>query len=155
MPSLIVFDLDLTLWHCGPLLWCDQLMPPLKLSEEKQVLDADGVKVSLFHEVPDLLNELADTGIPMAVASRTSAPKIARQLLELFKIAHHFEHQEIYPGDKTAHFAALQKATGLPYSEMTFFDDELRNIEDVSSLGVQCHLVTIGISRQMLRNLAH
>ena len=151
--SLIVFDLDLTLWHCGPRLWCDQLRTPLKLSADGQVFDADGVKVSLFHEVPELLNEIAEAGIPMALASRTSAPKIARQLLEIFEITHHFEHQEIYPGDKTTHFLALQKATDIPYSEMVFFDDEHRNIEDVASLGVQVHLVTHGITRQLLSEI--
>ena len=90
----------------------------------------------------------------MALASRTSAPKIAQQLLDHFEIARYFEHQEIYPGDKTVHFAKLQEATGIPYSEMIFFDDEQRNIEDVASLGVQVHLVTHGITRKLLWDVA-
>nr|XP_020825534.1 magnesium-dependent phosphatase 1-like isoform X4 [Phascolarctos cinereus] len=32
----------------------------------------------------------------------------------------------------------LQQKSGIPYSEMIFFDDEKRNIIDVSKLGVTC-----------------
>ncbi|KAF8073249.1 PLP3B [Scenedesmus sp. PABB004] len=48
-------------------------------------------------------------------------------------------HSEIYPGSKIAHFKALRKATGLPYSSMVFFDNERWNITEVSRLGVHCH----------------
>lgn len=153
MPALIVFDLDLTLWHCGPLLWCDQLRTPLCKDKHGAIHDADGVQVSLYTEVKELLDELAENDVMMALASRTSAPQVARQLLEFFEISHHFPHQEIYPGDKTAHFAELKKATGILYSEMAFFDDEQRNIEDVSSLGVQAHLVTRGMDKELLRKV--
>jgi magnesium-dependent phosphatase 1 len=48
---------------------------------------------------------------------------------------------EIYPGNKITHFNKLQKATGLRYEEMLFFDDESRN-KNVETLGVHMHLVS-------------
>ena len=58
----------------------------------------------------------------------------------------YFDHLEIYPGSKITHFVKLQKATGLRYEDMLFFDDESRN-RNVESLGVHMHLVKDGVSR--------
>lgn len=146
MSRLIVFDLDLTLWHCGPLLWCDQLTPPLRVADDGRVLAACRTEVRLYPEVPELLERLATEGHRMALASRTSAPSVARRLLDLFGIAGHFPHQEIYPGDKSAHFHALREETGVDFDAMLFFDDEPRNIDSVARLGVAAHLVTGGMS---------
>ena len=145
--NLIVFDLDLTLWDCGSALWCDQLDPPFRLSGNGRIRSTCGNEVGLFPDVPDLLNELTADGYELAIASRTNAPSIAHDLLDLLDIARHFTHHQIYPGDKTAHFHALQKDTGLAFGEMVFFDDEPRNIRSVSLLGVHAHLVHHGMSR--------
>jgi magnesium-dependent phosphatase 1 len=147
MAGLIVFDLDLTLWHCGRMLWCDQLTPPLRLAQQGRVLSACGNQVSLCPEVPQLLDELDSAGHSLALASRTSAPDIAGQLLDLLGIDHHFPHRQIYPGDKTAHFHALHEETGVAFDDMLFFDDEPRNIDSVSRLGVAAHLVNHGMTR--------
>lgn len=151
MARLIVFDLDLTLWHCAPLLWCDQLTPPLRRTESGQILASCRNEVRLYPEVPDMLARLSTDGHLLGLASRTSAPEIARELLELFGISHHFIHQQIYPGDKSAHFRALHEETGIAFKDMIFFDDEHRNIESVSRLGVASYLVTQGMSLTLLR----
>ncbi|OTA64808.1 hypothetical protein K449DRAFT_463841 [Hypoxylon sp. EC38] len=52
---------------------------------------------------------------------------------------------EIYPSSKIRHFEALAKRTGIPCSEMLFFDDESRN-RDTESLGVTMWLVRDGIT---------
>ncbi|OJT02616.1 Magnesium-dependent phosphatase 1 [Trametes pubescens] len=52
---------------------------------------------------------------------------------------------EIYPGSKIKHFKQLHKKTGIPYSEMLFFDDEHRN-KEVESLGVTFCLVKSGVN---------
>ena len=69
----------------------------------------------------------------------------ARELLDLLGIRNLFQYEEIYPGDKTAHFRALREQSGVPFSEMLFFDDERRNIDAVSALGVTCVHVTRGL----------
>jgi magnesium-dependent phosphatase 1 len=62
-----------------------------------------------------------------------------------------FDHMEIYPGSKITHFTKLQKATGLKYEDMLFFDDEARN-RNVESLGVTMYLVRDGVTRDELDN---
>ena len=57
----------------------------------------------------------------------------------------YFAHVQIFPGDKRTHFVRLHKATGIPYDEMLFFDDERRN-SNVESLGVVMRLVVNGVS---------
>ena len=146
MPRLIVFDLDLTLWHCGPLLWCDQLTMPLEKTDEGRVVAACGTEVCLFPEVREVLERLVAEGHVLAVASRTSAPEVARELLDRFGISRYFTHQQIYPGDKGAHFRALREESGVEFPEMIFFDDEPRNIRSVGHLGVKVHLVSQGMS---------
>lgn len=51
------------------------------------------------------------------------------------KAIEYFDHLEIYPGSKMTHFNKLQKATGLAFEDMLFFDDEARN-RNVETLGV-------------------
>nr|XP_048675736.1 magnesium-dependent phosphatase 1 isoform X5 [Caretta caretta] len=81
---------------------------------------------------------------------RTGETRGATQLLELFGL-HRFLHRvEIYPGGKSAHFHRLQQDTGVPFAQMLFFDDEERNIRDVSKLGVTCVLVPNGMTQVLL-----
>lgn len=54
-----------------------------------------------------------------------------------------FDQLELYRTDKTVHFKEVHIKTGLPYSEMLFFDDETRN-QDVETLGVTFILVPEG-----------
>ncbi|KAH6659275.1 magnesium-dependent phosphatase-1 [Truncatella angustata] len=52
---------------------------------------------------------------------------------------------EIYPSSKIRHFEALGKRTGIPYTDMLFFDDESRN-RDTETLGVTMWLVRDGVT---------
>jgi magnesium-dependent phosphatase 1 len=96
-------------------------------------------------------------GVMLGIASRTSAPDLARQALQTLKLADHdgsamsiFSKQaiEIYPGSKLAHFKSIHKRTGIPYDEMVFYDDESRNRE-VAQLGVTFVLVPQGVTRSV------
>jgi len=86
--------------------------------------------------------DLHKSKIHIAAASRTHAPKAARQALtellipgsidsddllkggkaknekELVSSINLFDSMEIYPGSKITHFQALHKKTGIPYEEM-------------------------------------
>ncbi|TVY46921.1 DNA repair protein [Lachnellula occidentalis] len=150
LPKLIVFDLDYTLWP----FWVDtHVTPPLKASaDHSSAKDRTGEGFAFYHEVPSILYSLRERGIKVGAASRTCAPDLGREMLRLLHIAdaegkkrkaiEHFDYLEIYPGSKITHFTKLQKASGLAYEDMLFFDDEARN-RNVETLGVTISQGTI------------
>ncbi|MBN2738820.1 MAG: magnesium-dependent phosphatase-1 [Spirochaetales bacterium] len=142
-PELFVFDLDFTLWDCGGL-WCDHTQPPY-VKGGHFVFDSRERCLSLYPDVPDILQTLSQQGIRLALASRTSKPDWAQKLIHLFDIGKYFSYSEIYPGSKITHFERLREKTALPYSAMIFFDDESRNIHEVSSLGVKSVIIPRGL----------
>jgi magnesium-dependent phosphatase 1 len=166
LPKLIVFDLDYTLWP----FWVDtHVSPPLKANKTNtSVTDRSGDEWAFYRDVPGLLVALGalreQFNMKLAVASRTSAPELGREMLRLLHIKHGedsddteedgkrrraievFDQMEIYPGSKTTHFQRLQKSTGVDFSDMLFFDDEARN-RNVETLGVTMYLVRDGVTR--------
>src|SRR5207248_2288295 len=56
------------------------------------------------------------------------------------------DYSEIYPGSKIKHFRSIHKNSGIPYSEMIFFDDELRNRNVQRELGVYFVYVKNGLT---------
>lgn len=145
---LVVFDLDFTVWDAGGV-WCDYLKPPFRL-QDGRVVDSAGDLVRVYEDIPWALETISELGIDLAIASRTTQPEWARDLLELLNLRHYFAHEEIYPSSKLRHFSALKNATGYDYADMLFFDDEVRNIEEVGGLGVRSILVKGGFSRALL-----
>jgi len=159
LPKLIAFDLDYTLWP----LWIDtHVDSSLKRDGDtlNEVYDRFGNKVAFYHDVPQILHQLRAAGVVVAACSRTTATALARQALSLLLLPpkagdadspvmpaiKFFDQLEIYPGSKIAHFKQLHKKTGIPYSEMLFYDDEMRN-KEVESLGVTFQLVQRGLDR--------
>ncbi|CZS89319.1 related to magnesium dependent phosphatase [Rhynchosporium agropyri] len=159
LPKLIVFDLDYTLWP----FWVDtHVTPPLRAaSTHDSVKDRTGESFSFYDEVPSILSSLLENGIKVGAASRTSSPDLGREMLRLLHISdaegkkrkaiEFFDHMEIYPGSKITHFNKLQRATGLRFEDMLFFDDESRN-KNVESLGVTMYLVRDGVNRAEVEN---
>jgi magnesium-dependent phosphatase 1 len=145
-PALVVFDLDFTLWDCGGT-WCDCLSPPFCLSGSR-IHDQTGRHVRLYEDVVRILDHCDRNGIRMALASRTEQPPWARELVELLSITKRFAYAEIYPSSKLKHFAAIRESSGVDYQEMVFFDDEMRNIREVSTLGVNCFHVGDGLTAE-------
>ncbi|KAI8961395.1 magnesium-dependent phosphatase-1 [Daldinia sp. FL1419] len=173
LPRAIVFDLDYTLWpfwvdtHVYP-----PLRPNVTHSA---CTDKIGETFAFYDDVPSILHGLARSGIKLGVASRTHAPDLGREMLKLLhippastlldesgadggsgssnskkdkvrKAIEFFDAGlEIYPSSKIQHFKALNKRTGIPYTEMLFFDDESRN-RDTESLGVTMWLVRDGVT---------
>lgn len=148
MYKLIVFDLDFTLWNAGGT-WCDHTFPPYT-KNNGDVFDANGLHIRLYKEVFEILTTQSHN-YELAIASRTGSPETARHLIGLFEIGRFFKYQEIYPASKLNHFAKIHKASGIPYEKMLFFDDEYRNIEDISSLGVTSILVNSGINWPLVK----
>lgn len=147
LPKLIVFDLDFTLWDCGGT-WCDCLSPPFTVRKGR-IFDRGGRHVRLYDEVHSILDQCDSRGMPMALASRTEQPPWARELVDLLGISQRFAHSEIYPSSKLKHFSSLRATTEFEYESMLFFDDEMRNIREVSELGVTSVFVESGLSQEV------
>lgn len=60
----------------------------------------------------------------------------------------YFDYLQIFPASKTQHFARIQQASGLQYEEMLFFDDEARNSNVQTELGVTFCLVRDGMTKE-------
>ncbi|GJN66367.1 magnesium-dependent phosphatase-1 family protein [Purpureocillium lilacinum] len=94
LPKLIVFDLDYTLWP----FWVDtHVAPPLKPNaQHSAATDKFGEDYAFYGDVPSILLALAGMlpGAPplpsgpvkMAVASRTHAPGLAKDLLKMLHL---------------------------------------------------------------------
>ncbi|KAK2038721.1 magnesium-dependent phosphatase-1 [Colletotrichum somersetense] len=173
LPALVVFDLDYTLWP----FWVDtHVAPPLKANpSHSAVADRHGESFAFYPDVPGVLYTLPLAGVRVAVASRTSAPDLARDMLKLLHVPPPSTSTgtgsdengggggggkkdkakraldcfdgplEIYPSSKIKHFEAIARKTGVAYTDMLFFDDESRNRE-TESLGVTMYLVRDGVT---------
>lgn len=163
LPRLVVFDLDYTLWP----FWVDtHVTPPLKPNAARtSASDRYGEDFSFYVDVPEVLFALPRAGVRIGVASRTTTPALAKDLLKMLHVQppHGVETPEgkpektrraadvfdagieAYPGSKLKHMEALSKRTGVPYSEILFFDDESRN-KETESLGVTMYWVKDGVS---------
>jgi magnesium-dependent phosphatase 1 len=49
-------------------------------------------------------------------------------------------------------FSRFKDQTNLQYSSMLFFDDEPRNLRDISQLGVKCVYVEDGMNMNLLHD---
>lgn len=146
-PRLIVFDLDYTLW---PFYVDSHVTPPLRKESNGKIVDAHGRKVQVYPDVPRMLERLKRENYTLGIASRTEDPETATQLIGLLDWNKYFAYQEIYPGCKVTHFNRFASKSRIPYTDMLFFDDEYRNIRDVSKLGVTCIHAEHGMSDRTL-----
>ncbi|CAA2976103.1 magnesium-dependent phosphatase 1 [Olea europaea subsp. europaea] len=135
LPRLVVFDLDYTLWP----FYCE--------CRSKREMP------SLYPHAKGILYALKDKGVNLAIASRSPTPDIANTFLDKLGIKPLFVAQEIFSSwtHKTEHFQRIKQRSGIPYNEMLFFDDEDRNIEAVSKMGVTSILVHNGVNLGALR----
>ncbi|XP_031112122.1 magnesium-dependent phosphatase 1-like [Ipomoea triloba] len=127
LPRLVVFDLDYTLWPFCCHTRCKCEVP------------------RLYPQVKAILCALKEVGVGVGIASRSPTPHIAADAyLWKLGIKSMVIAQEVFPSwsPKTEHFQRIHRRTGLPYNEMLFFDDETRNIDAVSKMGVTSILVS-------------
>lgn len=170
VPKLFVFDLDYTLWP----FWIDthvsgSLKPvpdPDNSGNITAAVDRAGERFAFYRDISSILHTLRNVipDVQLAVASRTCAPDLAKELLKMLHIPETagfgsgsaskkprkayemFDGGlEMYPTSKLRHMEALQKKTGIPYEQFLFFDDEMRN-RDTERLGVTMWLVKDGVS---------
>ncbi|KAM1242608.1 hypothetical protein ACFX2G_034946 [Malus domestica] len=135
LPRLVVFDLDYTLWP----FYCE--------CRSKREMP------SMYPHARGILYALKEKGIGLAIASRSPTADIAKTFIEKLSIKSMFSAQEIFSSwtHKTDHFQRIHTRTGVPFNSMLFFDDENRNIQAVSKMGVTSILVDNGVNIGALR----
>ncbi|KAF7715811.1 Magnesium-dependent phosphatase [Penicillium ucsense] len=163
LPKLIVFDLDYTLWP----FWVDtHVSAPVKARDNNsRVVDRWGESFAFYPAVSSIIHACKKRSIPVALASRTHTPDLARDMLKALHIIptfsddvaansaksvralDYFEYIQIFPANKTQHFAKIHQASGIAYEDMLFFDDEARNRNVETELGVTFYLVRDGMTR--------
>jgi len=152
IPKLVVFDLDFTIWDAGGV-WCDCTNPPYRLDAYGNVFDQTNRHISLYADVIPILEKLREIQIPVAIASRTSAPEWANQLTRMLGIDEFISYREIYSGSKIEHLSRISKESGVMLEEMLFFDDEHRNIVDAHQIGVSAILVENGLDAELFETV--
>ncbi|XP_072992662.1 uncharacterized protein [Typha latifolia] len=135
LPRLVVFDLDYTLWP----FYC----------ECRSKRDSP----FLYPHAKGIIYALKDKGVDVAIASRSPTPDIAKAFLGKLGFQSMFVAQEIFSSwsHKTEHFQRIHRTTGIHFKSMLFFDDEDRNIEAVSKMGVSSILVDDGVNLENFR----
>ncbi|KAK2656579.1 hypothetical protein Ddye_009631 [Dipteronia dyeriana] len=135
LPRLVVFDLDYTLWPFYCECCYENEMP------------------NVYTHVKGIIEALKERGVDMAVASRSPTPNIAKTFLHKLGFHSMFVAQEIFSSwtHKTEHFQRIHRKTCVPFSSMLFFDDEDRNTQAVSKMGVTSILVGDGVNLNALK----
>ena len=142
-PRLVVFDLVYTLWPS----WCDtHVRSPFRRNSNGILVGRYNFQIKTYSDVVNVLKSLKSQDISIAAASRTETPRVAETLLKLLDLDHYFSFKEIYPGSKVKHFSNFHRDSKFEYREMIFFDDEQRNIHEISKLGVTCQYVDNGLT---------
>ncbi|XP_062082623.1 uncharacterized protein LOC133788952 [Humulus lupulus] len=136
LPRLVVFDLDYTLWP----FYCE--------CRSKREMPY------LYKDASGILQAFKEKGVDLAIASRSPTADTAKTFLDKLNITTMFVAKEIFSSwtHKTDHFQKIHSRTGVPYSSMLFFDDEDRNIKEVSKMGVTSILVGNGVNLGALRH---
>lgn len=144
--DLIIFDLDYTLWP----FFADSTTPPFKRSFNGHAVDIGGDIFEFYPEASNILQKLSALGYEIGIASRTGSIEAARDLIDLFGWRKYINYCEIYPSCKVVHFTQFEKQSGIPFDRMLFFDDESRNILDISRLGTVAILVEEGVDNNVI-----
>jgi phosphoglycolate phosphatase-like HAD superfamily hydrolase len=95
--------------------------------------------------------------LPLAIATAKDRSSV-EALLESYGLAGVFGPDAILDKEtgvsKVAHLERLRASLGVTFAEITFVDDKLRHLEDVSALGVRCVLAAWGYNGERERRAA-
>ena len=105
------------------------------------MITARGERLELFPAARTALCELADAGVPVAIASRAGEVAWAEEILRLMRVDKKRTMADvigsapvvIQGGSKTRHLKHIAAESGVPLREMLFFDNERTNIQEVEA----------------------
>lgn len=97
--------------------------------------------LSLYQDIHSIIQFCLSHNIHLSICSKSSNYENAQQILTSFGLWEYFQYPQIYYARKSVHFRNLRGCTNYLYHEYLFFDDEIRNIEICSNIGVRTQLV--------------
>ena len=131
-PSVVIFDLDSTLWN-------GNVEDGFRVVGPGEAVGEGGRTLRLFPDVDSIFRIFNEHGVPIGIASASPATATATRLLRGFGLQ--YGHAHISPGKKDVHLKEIRKALGVNLSRAVFFDDLNHNLKTAISLGVTCVLV--------------
>lgn len=142
-PSLVVFDLDFTLWHRPRF----RGGPPWVPVDDGcgGVTSSCGKRLDLYPSSRRALLALSGAGVPVAIASRTHRAEWVREWLATLRLEPGGRTAQdvigsfpvvIQDGPKPGHLLRIHERTGVPLAAMLFFDDNLADVRAVARRGV-------------------
>jgi magnesium-dependent phosphatase 1 len=152
LPTLVVFDLDDTLWigdidmTSGPPFRTDGRGLPVLAKN-----GGHGDKIVPCADVPEIMDWLEAQGIKVAISTHTFKPNWAEEVLGLLETASGTKYSDLLVCPvgsdvqrkcKDVHMQAISTTTGIACDDMVFFDDKDHNVKDVQRVGVVGRMVT-------------
>lgn len=157
-PSVIVFDLDYTLW---PFFLDKHIKKPISGRSSQhgnELVDKSGVGKSAYRDVTKILRTLkacvAEVGGHLAVASKSPKADNALEAIDVYGWREFFSSFQIYNLSKNHHMNAIKKELDLgSFDSWLFFDDNEKNVAPTASLGVFPFLVGVdGLNMKAVRH---
>jgi magnesium-dependent phosphatase 1 len=136
-PSVIVFDLDHTLWP----FYVDTTVKEPFTKVNEAVFDANNKLLAPFESVTKILKTLKeccfDDDEKLAIASRSTRQDLAMNLIELFGWTNLIDSFQIYSMPKSNHMHAIKNELKFnSFRQVLFFDDHQFNINTTKPMGV-------------------
>jgi magnesium-dependent phosphatase 1 len=156
-PKAVVFDLDGLLWRPEMYEMWGSGGAPFRLDPKTlDAVDRSGTPVRLIGHSRAALLELAKLRpeVRIGISSKTDEPSWARECLATIELEKGLKVESVLDDvviskrSKDQHFEDIRRKTGIPFSEMIFFDNEKNNISTVSRLGVHSAYCPEGLSKK-------
>mmetsp|Transcript_17475 Transcript_17475/g.47832 ORF Transcript_17475/g.47832 Transcript_17475/m.47832 type:complete len:278 (+) Transcript_17475:24-857(+) len=147
---IIALDLDYTLW---PLKCNEETLAPYEPLVEQGVVYKNHIRcldrdtnatrsLSLYPEVRHIIEWCLDHGIILTICSRSPDFGIVRSILEAYDMWDWFLLPQVYNKRKSYHFRSLSEATGIPFHDFLFFDDDTSNVKLCNNMGISSFQVS-------------
>jgi len=155
-PSLIVFDLDHTLWPYNIKYVCPPIIKKqTTIADIVELEDKLGAIYSHFKDVTLILKTLKEKCLGenghLAIASHSAKNLLAKEFMDAFGWTQYFSSIQVYAKTKDNHLKEIKQELNLEsLDNALFFDDKKKNFLSTVSLGV----TPLHIKRQLGLDLA-
>jgi len=153
LPSLVVFDLDKTLWNMN----IHEANLPFTL-ESKNVIRFPVSQLVLFDAVRPLFEALKESQIRIAIASHCPHANKATRALKMFGIWENISSDLFFCksvqeyGSKKNHLTKILEVSGEKAGNVLFFDDLKGNMKAAQTVGVQFAHCSQGINLEIIES---